>query len=258
MKTFIFLASLLFIASGCDTASEQPKEEKATTVLVFIRDASQSVRMDADEKTQLEKWLKQYFLEALEPNTDVLLMSVNENSNSVANHQFFRWTFDKQQSADEYKSETDKLMDESMKESEDQTQKITLMVSLLKSLRKDSLANANRSLIIEMIPEILRLTKDYSSLRIVYYSDMIQEGERSFIKTPLRSKSIAESYGKEDANELINQFGIQTQGLKKVKSIQVLLPSNVNPKTLNNIQFYYTSFFRSLKCNVEPEWNVLK
>lgn len=258
MKTIIFLAFMLMIISGCDTATNQTKKEKATNVLIFIRDASQSVTMDSEEKAQLEKWLKQYFLQKLEPNTDVLLMSVNENGNSVANHEFFKWQFDQQQSSEEYKSEADKLMEESMKESSHQTQKIVLLTSLLKTLEEDNLANAKRSQIIEMVPEILRLTKDYKTLKIIYYSDMIQEGERSFIKTPLLSKSVAESYAKEDATRLKKEYDLPVGGLQKVKSVQVLLPPLNNPKIAQNIQYYFNMFFNELNYQSEVEWENLK
>jgi len=250
--------SMLF---SCEMNSEETLETQMSSkkVLVVIKDRSGSIQERSSDKEEQRQWMKRYLHDHYEPETDLVLLYINSSSNSSINSTRFNWKYSDEKPAEEYRSETDQLLDESNKENNNRIQGKKLQSLLLKKLFDESSAAAsNQTQILALIPQLDRLTKSYHSVSILMISDMIEESSfRNFSSNPPTSKSNAESMAVKDAQKIRTLFQLTNNPLSKVQSISVLVPARVNPESLTIVPYYFEQLFAEFGYKSAISWSSL-
>jgi len=255
-KAVFFLLTLLSL-TGCDQSSaDQPMEDRSRKVLVLINDQSASIQQDSVELQHQQLCVKRYLHAHGEPNMDLLLLNVNSNSGSAVNHFLLSWKNSQQQHSGEYRSDTDKMLDESAKASSDNLQVKKLQRQLLDELlAQQGSTRSNQTEILELIPELARLTSDYQSVYILFLSDMISESNlRDFRSRLPSSKNQAEKMALQDAQAIQKSFGLTSKPLAKVTSIDVLVPRSADQRPLVLLPFYYQQFCSEFGFSGQIGW----
>lgn len=263
MTKNVILITMLFSATMSTTSCDFFKLQKPTQIskkcLVIVKDESASIEEDASDIEKQKLWIKNYLHVNFQEETDILLLSVNANSNSAINHQNLMWKKSADKSVTVYESETDQLLYESKKSMENRFQIKKLQKQLLDKLfNKTDVVKSNQTQIIELLPQIDRLTKNHTEIKILLLTDGFQESSlRSFGVTYPNSKKRAEEFAKADAKKIINLFGINNSVLKNVNSIQVLVPPKTNAQKLEITPYYFKQFFSCFAYTGDIEWTSI-
>lgn len=256
----IMTASLCIIFASCNLFSSQDKPPKIQkSVLVIINDVSGSIKLTDAEIEKEQVWLKKYWHSNFKPQSDVALLSVNSTSNSALNIKWFKWQFSENKSAEEFQSETEKIMEASNEENDNLIQKAQIQKQVLEELKVQSQSNgANQSEIIELTPLLAKaIEKYYTSVQIVYLSDMCQNSSKvTFNSHTLQSKQRAEQYARVHAKEITKEFSLKGNILEKVTSITILVPIQTND-TYEVLPFFYQEFFGCFGYKKPVIWESL-
>lgn len=254
--------SLLFTATACDLFTTKETTEKQVikpkgTLLVFFKDQSASVKTDSTSRETTIKWVKAYLNDYLQPNTDVLVTAIdNYSSVTTTNHDYFLWVSSPKEDNTQVKSEEELQLEQLEQNTKSKSKIREIKNAVIEKLFKVNTTEerANQTAILETIPYLAKL--DYTSIRIVYLCDLVQEsGRRDFTKTswPMPSKEFAQNLAKQDARILIKEFNIQN-GFEKVKSISVLIPQSASKAHLNNLNHYWDVLFLKLGFRHEVQY----
>jgi hypothetical protein len=209
-KTIVI--TLVFSATSCNLKSEIQVETPSKKLLVFIKDESASIKSNSSCIKQTTKWLKNYLNKSLEPSTDVLVTSIdNYSSVTTTNHDFILWQTDQKSQTQEVKSKEELQLEELVRTTKDKSKLRSIKKTVLERLftRNSQSQPATQTAILELIPYLVNL--EYSSIKIVYLCDLIQESNRrDFTKGqwPMQSRESAQNLAQEDAQSLIKEFNI--------------------------------------------------
>lgn len=257
-KLIVALCSTILLTS-CDELSGENSTTPQTTKQCFIviKDQSASVQDNASDIEKQKLWVKRYLHDNFVPESDLLLLYVNSASNSSMSHSLFEWKYTENTSEDEYQSETDKMLAENSKMLSDRSQAQKIQKSLLEKLFDPNVQRSNQTLIIELMPELERLTKKFESVKILFLSDLIQESSiRTFSSLPT-SKQQAEHWATIDSKTIKTSFSLNGKVLSKVRSIEVLVPPGTEPQKLVYPPYYFQQFFADFGYNNEIIWSSL-
>ena len=265
MKTSIcnimLLVSGLSMILSCEMNSNETLETPISSkkVLVIIKDQSGSIQERSSDKEGQRKWMKRYLHDHYEPETDLVLLYINSSSNSSINQTCFNWKYSDEKLVEEYRSETDQLLDESTKENNNRIQEKKLQSLLLKKLFDEpSAAASNQTQILALLPQLDRLTKSYQTVSILMISDMIEESSfRNFSSNPPKTKQHAESMAFKDAEKIRTSFQLKTNPLSKTQSISVLVPARINPESLTVVPYYFEQLFAEFGYKSTISWSSL-
>lgn len=255
----VILASLCFILTSCNFFNSQDKPVKTEkSVFIIVNDISASIQLTDSEIVKQQVWLKNYFHSNFKPQSDVALMSINSSSSSALNTQWFHWKFSEKKKAEEFQSETEKIMEASNKQNDNLIQKAQIQKLVFEQLKIQSQTKgAAQSEIIELMPLLQKATQKYTAVSIVFISDMCQSGsKRTFNSQSLQTKQKAEQLAKLDAKTIAKEFSLNTIMLQKVSSISVLVPTKVND-TYEVLPFYYDEFYRYFGYKKPIIWESL-
>lgn len=253
--------ALVFSSTSCNLFTENKSEKQVDTpskaLLVFIKDESASIKSDSSSIELTTKWLKNYLNKSLHPITDVLVTSIdNYSSITTTNHNFILWETDQKNLTQEVKSEEELQLEELQQTTKEKSKLRSIKKVVLQRLFTSSSQSqpATQTAILEMIPYLAKL--EYSSIKIVYLCDLIQESNRrNFTKAewPMPSRGYAQNLAQVDAQSLIKEFNIDN-GFNKVASIVVLIPKAAPKDKLNNLNYYWDELFEKLGYKSKIEY----
>lgn len=243
----VILVSLGVLVTSCNLFNAEDKTLKSEkSVIIIISDASRSIKLTDTEFEKEKVWLKKYFHSNFTAQSDVVLMSIDNSSGSSLNDKEFLWRYPKAKQQDEYKSETDKIMQVSQIQSDNMIQIAQTQKMILQELENQFHSEAtNQSKIIEIMPQLEVVIKKgkYDSSKIIFISDMCQSSnKRTFNSQSLQSKQKAEQYALGDAKAIAKEFSLSQIMLQKVSSITILVPTQAND-TYEVLPFYYEEFY---------------
>lgn len=229
--------------SSCSYFQEKPTSSKPTQVVFVINDESASISWDQKTKTVRDQYLKKTLYKQLQPPADIIYMAIHSKSNAASNQRVIAYE------------------EESM-DTDPEQQKLQSISQVLSYFESPMSRNSEQqsSEIIELTAEIVRLSSSsssYESVSLCYVGDLEQESSfRNFRKTPLSDKRTAERMAKDDAMKLTQEYGFSKSALKKVISIEMLLPpDNLG---MENLQHYYDAFFKTLGYKNTVHWTVVR
>lgn len=243
----VILTSLVLLVVSCNLFNTKDKTQEAEkSILIVINDISKSNKCTASEFEKETVWLKKYFHSNFTPYSDVVLMSINNSSGSSLNGKEFLWKSTQAKQQEDYKSETDQMMQNAQEESENIIQMAQTQKMILQELENQFHSEStNQSKIIEMMPQLETIIKNgkYKNAKIILISDMCQSSPRRLITSQnLKSKQEAERLAMLDAMGLQREFSISKSALDKLTSITVLVPTKTND-TYDILPFYYEEFY---------------
>lgn len=250
MKKFIisivtFFTAILF--SSCNENEKASTSEQSSKVMVILNDRSASINNDATDIANQKRWLTKYLNDSLQAQSDIIIMNINSNSASAVNHQNILWDFRNTtpDGGEGSISDTDKMLKESAKVISDRKQMKAIKKQILEKLYADEIGNRSQhTQIIELVPELDKLTKAYNEISIVFISDMFQESSvRNFRFTPILSREQAEEMAEEDFKKLSKQYSLPDDVLSRVHEIQVLVPSKTDAAKLVTTPYYFSKFY---------------
>jgi hypothetical protein len=256
LTALILLVSISFTSCDffkSDTHANQPKK-----CLIVIKDESASINESEDNKQKQSIWIKRHLKDNFSAGTDILILSVNSASNSAINHQYLLWQKDENQSESEYQSDTDKLLNDSKKATNDRLQLRKLQKQLLEKLfNQSNLVKSNQTQIIELLPQIDKLTREYDQTQMLLLTDAFQESSiRNFNATYPKTKNKAEEFAEADSQKITKLFDVQNDVLKKVISIHFLVPPGTNSQSLVITQYYFQEFFKQYGFSDDIKWET--
>lgn len=240
MKTVVVLLSFCFLVTSCSYFQEKPSTSEPKQVAFVINDESASISWDQNTKIVRDQYLKRTLYKQLEPPSDIIYTAIHSKTNTPSNQRTIAWG----EESGDFDPEQQKL------------QSISQVLSYFESPMSVN-SEQQSSEIIELTAEIVRLSSSYESASLCYVGDLVQESSfRNFRKTPLSDKRTAQRMAKDDAQKLCQEYGLNRSALKKVISIEMLLPPN--NLGMENLQHYYSTFFRSLGFKNTVHWTVVR
>lgn len=259
-KIYLLLAvcSLLLTGISCHKKQENnPKQEKSA--IVVVQDLSMSVNPSSSEIAQERKFVKKYLEESMSPNTDLLVMYSNSTSNSAVNNFKIDWKASEKASSG-YQSKSAKMLEESARESENQEQKSAIISKLCKKLFDETPKHkSSHTEIIELIAEFEKLNNQYSNIKVLFISDMVQSSSLADWESSdfPKDKKDAESKAQADTEKLKNRLGLSDSALGKISQFSVLIPASVIKEKTITPQYYYNTLFKNFGYSKPIEWNSL-
>lgn len=263
MTKNVMLIAMLFLATisttSCDFFKSKAPQKTSKKCLIVVRDESASIEEDATDVEKQTLWVKNYLHDNFQEETDIFLLSVNSNSNSAINHQSLKWKKSDEKSVTDYESETDKLLNESQQSMENRFQIKKLQKQLLDKLfNTNDLVKSNQTQIIELLPQIDRLTRNFTEIKILLITDGFQESNlRNFGITYPNSKKRAEEFAQTDAKKMMKLFGLNNSVLKNVSSIKVLVPPKTDAQKLETTPYYFKQFFSCFAYTGDIDWTSI-
>ncbi len=252
---------ILLLMGSCNMFEHDKKSysQQLKKCLVVVKDQSASVSESAEDIDNQKLWIKKYLKEYFSPESDIIVLMVNSSSSSPVNHKEILWKNTQSEKTDQYKSETDQMLEENKFKMDNLLQfkrNQKRLLELLFSL--DNSQRSNQTQIIELLPHFERISKSYSSLDILMLTDAFQESQiRDFGQMSPVSKAQAEQFALVDYQKVLKAFGLPNNVLKKTQSIQVLVPPKTSPETLINIPYYYQEFFSKFGYSNTVNWASL-
>ncbi|MDD2986122.1 hypothetical protein [Flavobacterium sp.] len=251
----------LLLVSSCDLFESDAKKKhpQLKKCLVIIKDESASISQTETDNQKQRLWLKKYLHQHYEPQEDILVLFINASSSSAVNHKELLWKKSKEQQADEYLSETDQMLKQSQKEMDNNLQFKRNQKQLLELLFDNKTkVPSHQTQIIELMPQLERITKGYDKVELLLITDAFQESPiRDFSKNMPASKAQAEQFAREDFLKISKQFSVNPNLLMNFELIQVLVPPKTNPQTLVNIPYYFDEFFAKFGYSQSVNWASL-
>lgn len=240
MKTRIILSIICLVLVSCSYFQQKPHSSEPTQAVFVINDESASISWDKKTENVRAQYMKKILYKQILPPADVIYMAIHSKSNSASNQRLITW-------------------EEEPTGTEPEQQKLQIITNVLSyfDTPMSEVSEQQSSEIIELTAEIIRLSGQYNSVTLCFVGDMLQESSfRNFQKTPLTNKETAEQMAKEDAQKLCLEYSFNRSALKKVISIEILLPpGNLG---MENLQHYYGAFFRRLGYKNTIHWTVVR
>ena len=258
-KTYFLIAlcGLLLTGISCHKKQEDhlPQEKSA---IIVVQDLSMSLNPSSTEITQERKFVTKYLEERMSPNTDLMVFYANATSNSAVNNFTIEWKASEKASSG-YQSRSDKMLQESAMESENEEQKSAMIGKLCKKLFDEMpKQKSSQTEIIELIAEFEKLNGQYSNIKVLFISDMVQSSNLSNWDSDFpKDKKDAESKAQTDTEKLKKEFGLSDSALSKVSKISVLIPASVDRQKTITPQYFYHKLFGNLGYSKPIEWKSL-
>lgn len=240
MKTVFTLLSLCLFITSCSYFQEKPTSSEPTRVVFVINDESASISWNQNTQMVRNQYLKKTLYKQVEPRADIIYMAIHSKSNAASNQRRIAW-------------------EEESGDNDPEQQKLQTISQVLSFFEKPMSERSDRqsSEIIELIPEIVRLSEQYDSVSLCFIGDMQQESSfRNFQKSPLTDKRTAQRMAKEDAQKLCQEYDFSRSALNKVISIEMLLPPD--ELGMENLQHYYDAFFKTMGYKNTIHWTVVR
>ncbi|MDI1254561.1 MAG: hypothetical protein PSV16_00545 [Flavobacterium sp.] len=254
MKTFILsIAILSFFYGDVNKVTFPMSTSETKDLLIIVTDRSASIKVSSVPNPQEIKILKTYFNKNLKPKTDVLLMNVDSHSGSPVNNEFIYFKQAKKGQTG-FQSDEDKVLEKNLQDMEDRKQVKKMQAIILKKILSNHQAS-NNTYLIDILPKISEHSKPYSRVYILFISDMLEDSSRIRVKSFVNKKS-AESKGAIEVMKLIEDYGLNSDALKKVQSVNVLVPANTNPETIINVDYFWQIIFSRLGYRNKVEWQT--
>lgn len=257
----VLLLFILLLISSCHLFEQDKKSDsqQIKKCLVVVKDQSASVSESAEDIEKQKLWIKKYLNEHFSPESDIIVLMVNSSSSSPVNHKEILWKNTQSEKTDQYKSETDQMLEENKQEMNNLLQFKRNQKRLLELVfNPEDSQKSNQTQIIELLPHFERISKSYSSLDILLLTDAFQESQiRDFSQMSPVSKAQAEQFAVGDYKKVLKAFGLPNNVLKKTQSIQVLVPPKTNSELLVNIPYYYEAFFFRFGYKKPIKWDSI-
>lgn len=240
MKTRIILSIICLVLVSCSYFQQKPHSSEPTQAVFVINDESASISWDKKTENIRAQYMKKILYKQILPPADVIYMAIHSKSNSASNQRLIPW-------------------EEGVVDTDSEQQKLQSISQVLSYFESPMSGNSEQqsSEIIELTAEIVRLSDSYQSVSLCFVGDLVQESSfRNFQKTPLFDKRTAQLMAKDDAQKLSQEYGFNKSALKKVISIEMLLPpDNLG---MENLQHYYDAFFKTLGYKNTVRWTVVR
>ncbi|MCF2221015.1 hypothetical protein H9Q08_17150 [Chryseobacterium sp. PS-8] len=259
-KTYFLLAvcGLLLMCISCHKKQENNSQQEKKEAIIVVQDLSMSLNPSSSEITQERKFVTKFLEEGMSPNMDLMVFYANATSNSVTNNFKVEWKVSEKESTG-YQSKSDKMLEESAMESENEEQKSAMIGKLCKKLFDEMpKQKSSQTEIIELIAEFEKLNGQYSNIKVLFISDMVQSSNLSNWDSDFpKDKKDAESKAQRDTEKLKKVFGISDSALSKVSKISVLIPASVDRQKTITPQYFYHKLFGNLGYSKPIEWKSL-
>lgn len=258
MAKVVMMVVFVLLITRCGSPKQDPPSDhdpQAPDHVVFVvQDRSGSVERSETEISVQKSFLTKYLQQHFEKPTDIILMGLHTYSGSSVNHRLIPYKTT-QKVQEEYVSETDKLLQESSEKMEIRKQQKKMESQLFRALFEEKSEPSSQTAILELLPQISKLSATYASVDIVFLSDMYQEsGLRDFDKPSPKTKAVAIEMADADTKEMKRQFSVQEDMLKKVHSIEVLVPSGNDSKMIT-VPDYWEKVFRNFGYQNPVNWS---
>ena len=114
----------LLLLSSCHLFESEKKSTSSEIkkCLVVVKDLSASISETPKDLENQKKWIKKYLKEHFTSGSDIIVLMVNSCSSSAVNHKEVLWKKNFSQNIEEYKSETDKMLEENKHNLDDNLQ----------------------------------------------------------------------------------------------------------------------------------------
>lgn len=251
--------SCLILLSGCHLFDSKQEKLEQKKCLVIVKDRSASI-VESDSDVEKQKiWIKRYLKEHFSPPMDFVVLDINSSSSSAVNKNELIWEEQKEEQSTDYQSESDQMLSDNKEEMDNVLQLKRNQKKLLKILFDDqSNSGSNQTQIIEIMPQLGRISKAYDKMHLLLLTDAKQESQiRNFSRSYPASKAQAEQFARADFQKVLKSYSLHPNVLRKVESIQVLVPPKTNQETLVTIPYYFEEFFSKFGYTQTIDWASL-
>jgi hypothetical protein len=257
VKTNFLVSVFCFLLLSCNKKQENNSQQEKS-VIVVVQDLSMSMNPSSAEIAQERKFVSRFLEKEMSSNFDLMLLYSNSTSNSVTNNFKIEWQVTEKASSG-YQSKSAKMLEESAMESENEEQKSAMINKLCKKLFDEMpQQKSSRTEIIELLAEFEKLNGQYSNIKVLFISDMVQSSNLSNWDSDLpKDKKDAENKAQIDTEKLKKVFGLSDSALGKVTQISVLIPASVDKEKTITPQYYYNILFGNFGYSKPIEWNSL-
>lgn len=257
VKTNFLVLVFSLLLLSCNKKQENNSQQEKS-VIVVVQDLSMSLNPSSTEIAQERKFVSRFLEKEMSSNFDLMVLYSNSTSNSVTNNFKIEWQASENVSSG-YQSKSTKMLEESATESENEDQKSAMIGKLCKKLFDEMpKQKSSQTEIIELMAEFEKLNGQYSNIRILFMSDMVQSSSLANWDSDFpKDKKDAENKAQTDTEKLKNRFGLSDSALGKVTQISVLIPASVDKKKTITPQYYYQTLFGNFGYSKPIGWNSL-
>jgi len=241
----------------CHTTA--PKTEKQA--IVIIQDVSSSYNQQ-DKAQEERRHLTAYLMEHLSPATDIAHLHINEASGAMSNIDWIK--FDSSSianmvsSSNRVKTERAKKLEQANMEGVIQIQQSNMTRELLNRIYNTKYAISGQTEILGMFHLVKTIEhQGYKNIRLVFLSDMVNEGEYDMTKRawPYPNRAYAEEEAQTEHANLMTTGMADSTTLCAVRDIEVLFPVGKSSHFQNvHLPFFYERLFRDCGYAGEVAW----
>ncbi|HAO08005.1 MAG TPA: hypothetical protein DCQ50_13725 [Chryseobacterium sp.] len=257
VKTNFLVAVFCLLLLSCNKKQENNSQQEKS-VIVVVQDLSMSLNPSSTEIAQERNFVFRFLEKEMSSNFDLILLYSNSTSNSVTNNFKIEWQASEKVSSG-YQSKSAKMLEESAMESENEEQKSAMINKLCKKLFDEiPQQKSSQTEIIELIAEFEKLNGQYSNIKVLFISDMVQSSNLANWDSDFpKDKKDAENKAQTDTEKLKNRFGLSDSALGKVTQISVLILASVDRQKTITPQYFYHTLFENFGYSKPIEWHSL-
>ncbi|PTT72592.1 MULTISPECIES: hypothetical protein [unclassified Chryseobacterium] len=221
---------------------------------IFVKDQSGSIKTGGEQDHLLKMYLKKLFYTQFKPETDIVLMQVDNFSGAPANHTLFVYE-DPKTGETENSGES-----ETVKEFERQGAEKREMTKMEQNFYKKFFADpsgkkSNRTCILDIIPLIQKQVAGYRNIHLYICSDMLEDSNyRILLGSSMNSRNVAQKMAEEDLAKLENKYGKLPANFSTIKSITVIIPQKTYSENVDIIPFYWQQIFTRMGFTGQIKW----
>lgn len=270
---FAFISALVTIVYSCDLAKKQAQELKEITqinaeqdeasetknAIIIIKDQSGSIKNDSLENSRLKKYFKKEFYNQLKPNTDLVLMQVDNFSGSPTNQMVIPFKEPTVLGTENGNTEENDALQEFERQSaEKRALKKMEHIFYQKFFSEPLFKNSSHTCILDLIPQLQKQMNNYQTAHVIFYSDMFEDSDyRIMLNSLADSRNTAEKMAEEDLKKLEKKYGTLVHSFSKVKTITIVIPTHTYPDKIDILQFYWQHIFQQLGYSGDVSWERL-
>lgn len=257
VKTNFLVSVFCFPLLSCNKKQENNSQQEKS-VIVVVQDLSMSMNPSSAEIAQERKFVSRFLEKEMNSNSDLMVLYSNSTSNSVTNNFKIELQVTEKASSG-YQSKSAKMLEESAMESENEEQKSAMINKLCKKLFDEMpKQKSSQTEIIELLAEFEKLNGQYSNIKVLFISDMVQSSNLSNWDSDFpKDKKDAENKAQIDTEKLKKVFGLSDSALSKVSQISVLIPDSVDRQKTIIPQYFYNKLFGNFGYTQPIGWNSL-